>query len=144
MRKQIAVKTTTLPVPPPLAGKPVRDVVEVFRFDVDPQWVINRWSRVSTTMSDLQLEGFRVPLVTGNRLDDVAGSLTYYFDKNKRVQRITFEGHTGDARRLVAMVTGHFGFEEEPALGTILYMRRWNGNPTSVLRVCVPISRVNT
>ncbi len=30
---------------------------------------------------------------------------------------------------------GRFEFKEEPALGTTLYMRRWNGNPTSVLRV---------
>ncbi|PQO43347.1 DUF6690 family protein [Blastopirellula marina] len=117
----------------PVAGPPVQDFLEVFNFNVDSRWVTMRWPRVSTTLADLNLEGLRAPLVTGSQYDDLAGSITYYFDRDGHVQRITFQGSTGDERRLVGMLTQHFGFKHEPTLDAGLYLVKWNGDPTSVL-----------
>ncbi len=95
-------------------------------------------------MSGLTLEGLRVPLVTGTQTDDLAGSLTYYFDKQQRVRRITFHGYTGDEHELVELVAGQFGLRREPTLGAGLYLAKWNGRPTSVLRVAnAPIVRAS-
>jgi len=120
---------------PSTTGGPVTDLGEVLRFDVTPQWVKSRWSRVSTTLAEIDLEGMRVPLVTGAQVDDLAGSLTYYFDEKQVVQRITFDGFTGSERRLVDLVTKYYQFEREPALGAGLYLVKWNGKPASALRV---------
>jgi len=119
------------------AGPSVQDFTEVFRFDVTPAWVLGRWPRVSTQLPDTSVQGYRVPLVTGTREDDLAGSLTYYFNRQQKVQRIHFFGTTGDARRLVSMVVSQFGFERQPnaGAGLFLYQVKWNGKPVSELRV---------
>jgi len=115
---------------------------EAFRFDISPRWVLKRWTRVSTVRAEQDLEGLRVPLVTGTNLEDIAGSLTYYFDKQQQLRRITFSGHTGDDRRLVSLVTGQFKLRPEPALGGGMYVARWNAQPTSVLRISLaPVIR---
>ncbi|PHS18340.1 MAG: hypothetical protein COA78_02410 [Blastopirellula sp.] len=109
---------------------------EALNFEATPRWIMARWPRVSTTLADLNLEGLRVPLVTGTEVNDLAGSLTYYFDRNQRVQRITFRGQTGDDRKIIQMLTSKpFEFQREPSLGAGLYMTRWNGKPTSIFRV---------
>jgi len=118
-----------------IAGAPVGDLGEVIRFDITPSWVTGRWPRVTTTLSEVGMEGFRVPLVTGTRVDDLAGSLTYYFDHQHRLQRLTFEGFTGDDRRLTALATQVYGLQREPTLNAGMYLARWNGVPTSVLRI---------
>ena len=121
--------------PQGIAGPPSQDLGEVIRFDIPPSWVTSRWPRVTTTLAETGLEGLRVPLVTGTRVDDLAGSLTYYFDPQHRVQRLTFEGFTGDQRRLVALVTQYYGLQPEPTLHAGMYVARWNAQPTSVLRI---------
>lgn len=131
---------TTLPqvagAPAPrLEGPLVQDLGEVIRFDIAPHWISQHWSRVSTVTAERELEGLRVPLVTGSRPDDLAGSLTYYFDKQHTVQRLTFRGTTGDERRLVTLVCTRFHFKEQPSLGGGMYVTMWNGKPTSVLRI---------
>jgi len=93
-----------------IAGAPVQDFGEVLRFDVTPDWVVRRWPRVSAGLAHLELQGYRVPLVTGTAEDDLAGALTYYFNPRQQVQRITFYGTTGDTSKLVALVTSRFGF----------------------------------
>lgn len=75
---------------------------EIFRFDVTPEWVEGHWSDVSLGMADVSLTGYRVMLITGPNPADLAGSLTYYFDVDQRLQRIRFTGVTGDPRPLVA------------------------------------------
>lgn len=122
-------------VKPRLEGPPAIRLEDAFRFDITPGWVTTYWSRVTTTVADLELEGFRVPLVTGTQQDDLAGSLTYYFDKQHRMQRIAFQGSTGDPRKLVAFVTHYYELRPEPTLGAGLYLAKWNGVPKSVLRV---------
>jgi len=99
----------------PLEGSEVRDFGEVFRFDVTTGWVMSRWARVSTGMAQLQLQGYRVPLVTGTARDDLAGALTYYFGPEQQVRKITFNGTTGDATRLVRLLVGRYGFHRRLA-----------------------------
>ena len=85
-------------------------LAEVLRFDVTASWVMQHWPRVSTGLPYLQLQGYRVALVTGTRVTDLAGSLTYYFNAQQKVQRITFRGTTGDPSALVTLLTGRYGF----------------------------------
>jgi len=98
---------------------------------------MQRWERVSAGLADIDLQGYRVPLVTGTADDDLAGSLTYYFDKQQKVQRITFHGTSGNPRKLVTLLTGRYGFlrqsTDDPSL--YLYQVKWNGKPTSELRI---------
>ncbi len=91
-------------------GPAVRDMAELFRFDISAGWIMQRWSRVSTGMAQLQLQGYRVPLVTGTAPSDLAGSLTYYFNPKQQLEKITFAGSTGDASRLVQLLTRRYGF----------------------------------
>jgi hypothetical protein len=128
-------ETQLRPDAPPLVGDPVTRLDEVIRFDVSPEWVYNRWARVTTNLSEIQYEGLRVPLVTGTKVGDVAGSLTYYFDGKQQVQRITLEGVTGDSTKLIQLVTQGYEFEREDALGGSVFTTRWNGEPTGALVV---------
>ncbi|MFN0017897.1 MAG: DUF6690 family protein [Pirellulaceae bacterium] len=120
------------------AGAPTCDIPEAFRFDVSPQWITSRWPRVTTVLAESDLQGLRVPLVTGSRPDDLAGSLTYYFDKKHQVQRIFFQGNTGDERRLVAFLTQYYQMKAVPALGAGLYMTHVHGKPLSALHLTWP------
>lgn len=86
------------------------DLADVLRFDVTPDWVMHRWPWISAGLSQLQLQGYRVPLVTGTAADDVAGSLTYYFNPRQRVEQITFEGTTGDPTALLRVLISRYGF----------------------------------
>jgi hypothetical protein len=116
---------------------PVVDMAEAIRFDVTASWVLGRWPRVTAGLPDADQQGYRVPLVTGTRDDDVAGSLTYYFNKQQRCRRITLQGTTGDARRLVALVTKRFGFTQHAQSdpGLLVYQSRWNGRAMSELHI---------
>lgn len=120
---------------PSLVGAPVQDVREVLRFDISPEWVTSRFSRVGTVLADLSLEGLRVPVVTGTNAYDVAGTLTYYFDQKRKVQRVTVHGFTGDPRRLIDAMTTHYGLSHEPTLEAGVFTRRWNGHPVHFLRL---------
>ncbi len=88
---------------------PFHDMADVLRFDLTPDSVVRRWPRVSAGLAYLELQGYRVPLVTGTAEDDLAGALTYYFNPRQELERITFHGTTGNARRLVDLITSRFG-----------------------------------
>jgi hypothetical protein len=123
---------------PPLEGSEVRDFGELFRFDVTTGWIMSRWSRVSTGMSQLQLQGYRVPLVTGTAKDDLAGALTYYFGPEQRVKKITFNGTTGDATRLVKLLATQYNFQRRMANDSGLFVYEApnkEGDVHSVLRI---------
>jgi hypothetical protein len=120
---------------PTLVGTRVNDLREVMRFDISPNWVTQRFSRVTTVLADLKLEGLRVPIVTGTQVDDLAGTLTYYFDGGGKLQRVTIHGFTGDPNRLVGAMTKHYGLTREPALEAGVYTTRWNGLPVHFLRL---------
>src|SRR5688500_18560354 len=82
---------------------------EAIRFNATPEWVTSRWPRVTSVTGDTSHLGLRVPLVSGTDAADVAGSLTYYFDQEHQLQRITLLGVTGVVSRLVALAVGKFG-----------------------------------
>ncbi len=125
------------PAAPTANLPPVVDLVEAIRFDVTPPWVLGRWPRVTAGLPDADMQGYRVPLVSGTAEDDVAGSLTYYFNAHQRCVRITLQGTTGDARKLVNLVTKRFGFKQQTSdePGLYLYQVRWNGRPMSELHI---------
>jgi hypothetical protein len=127
-----------LPAVAPLEGNPIHALTEVLRFDVSPGWIIHRWPRVSSGLGDLQLQGYRVPLVTGTAESDLAGALTYYFNPQQQVQRITFRGTTGDMRNVVAVAASQFHMTRrltnDPSL--IVYEAVHSSNdPASALRI---------
>jgi hypothetical protein len=121
-----------------LEGAPVADLAEVLRFDVTPGWVISRWPRVSTGGPHLQLQGYRVPLVTGTKESDIAGSLTYYFNAQQKVQRITFHGATGDPQLLIRLLTSRHAFvrrlTNDPGL-VVFEAPQADGRRTSLLKL---------
>ncbi len=131
------------PIAPTLEGKahpgpqPL-SLDEVFRFDLTIREVLARWPRVSSSLADLQLQGYRVPLVTGPAETDLAGALTYYFNSYQQLQRITFQGTTGDGRELVQFLAGRYGFQRrltnDPSL-FVYEVPRLGGPPQSVLRL---------
>jgi hypothetical protein len=124
---------------PAVEGAAHRELADVFRFNITPNWVMGQWPRVSTGMSQIQLVGCRVTLVTGTAPDDIAGALTYYFTPQQRLQRITFQGSTGDARKLVAFLAAKFHFARHilnnPTLWRYEAPDPDGGEPQSVLQI---------
>ena len=123
----------------PRPTTPVLSLEEVLRFDVTTAWVLSKWPRVWANLAELDMQGYRVPLVTGTGDADVAGSLTYYFNAKQRMARITFFGTTGDTRRLVAFLESTYNFKriqiEEPNL-YVYQVKSWTwGSVTSELRM---------
>lgn len=114
------------------AGLPLE---RLFRFDISPQWITTHWSRVSTIITQTELQGLRVPVVTGTETHALAGVVTYYFDARDRLVRIAFQGSTGDERPLLQVVLRAFELRAEPKLGAGVYVRKWRGRPFSVLRI---------
>jgi hypothetical protein len=129
----------------------VHPMEDALRLDVTTDWVMTNWPRVSAGLAELDLQGYRVPLVSGTTEADVAGSLTYYFNAKQRLERITFFGTTGDAGKLVALLEARFAFKrsdtKEPNL--FLYqVKSWGKvqselriRPSPVVRKDVPNSR---
>jgi hypothetical protein len=110
-------------------------VEEAFRFEIQPPWVLARFPNVSTVAGDPKQLGMRVALVTGTRPDDLAGSLTYYFDQHHQLQRITFTGRTGDARRLLGALVPVHGLKSLPTTGAAHYVAGDAKKPTSQVTV---------
>jgi hypothetical protein len=96
--------------PAPLEGLPTYSLAEVLRMDVSKEWVYRRWARKSTGLAEPELFGIRVPLVSGTRMTDVAGSLTYYFNVAGQVEKIRLTGKTADTSELVNLLAGRYGF----------------------------------
>ena len=110
---------------------------EFLRFDVTPDWIQTRWPRVSTFPAEDQLTGWRVPLVSGPRTQDIHGSLTWFFDNAQRVQRIGFRGWTGDASELVAFLQQQ-GFTRQNSNGAGLFSKSSWGRNLGTLRLDHP------
>jgi Family of unknown function (DUF6690) len=119
----------TVPAPP-------TSLDDIFRFDLTAEQVMHTWPMVTTTTNQPDLKGYRVPLVTGGRPESLAGSLTYYFDKEQRLQRIVFHGTTGEPRPLIQLVVQKFQFKPDATdAGMLRYDVRRSGKPVSELRV---------
>lgn len=111
----------------PMSFNPTIELSSLFRFDITQQSITSRWDRVSTSPMDQGLHGLRVAVVTGTNSWDLHGSLTYYFDANHRVQRITFRGWTGDATRLVQTLQQQHKFRAQPTHWAGLYLAKRGG-----------------
>jgi hypothetical protein len=122
---------TTASAPPSPATSPPVPIEQAFRFDLTPQWVASRWPRVSTVLGKPKQLGMRVALVSGTRDDDIAGSLTYYFDEHHQLQRITFTGLTNDPRRLLGLLVPAGGLQSQPTTGVVHYIAGDVKRPTS-------------
>ena len=99
---------------------------------------MDTWPRVTTSLGHLSAQGYRVSLVTGTDRTDLAGSLTYFFDPKQHVDRITFQGKTGDPTRLIQHLKRQFKFARELANDPGLFL--WEapskrGDPRSYLHV---------
>ncbi len=124
---------------------------QVVRFDVSPNWVMQRFPQVTTVLSEVQLDGLRVPLITGTSPTDMAGTLSYFFDRYQRVQRIQVHSVTGDPSRFLAELQHAYQFQQQPSLGGSLYVRKWNNQPSSlvyltpapVIKADAPFARFN-
>ena len=116
---------------PLVTSPPPPTIEEVFRFDLTPQWVAGRWPRVSTVLGEPKQLGMRVALVSGTRPDDIVGSLTYYFDQHHQLQRITFNGFTGDPRRLLANIVVPYSLKSQPTTNVARYTAGDPQQPTS-------------
>jgi hypothetical protein len=119
----------------PLVGGPVRDLRDIIRFDVTPGWVAQNFGRVSTVLADVQLDGLRVPIVTGTTGSDMAGTITYYFDHQQQLRRINLQGLTGDPSGIANLMQQFYHLKPEASLGGHLYTTRWNNRITSLLHV---------
>lgn len=114
---------------------PIVSLAEILRFDITPEWVMGRFPRVSTLLSEMNLDGLRVPLITGSSPSDLAGTLTYYFDRYKRLQRVSIHASVGEPTRFMTELQQAYRLSPEPALGGHLYVIRWNGIPASIVHV---------
>jgi hypothetical protein len=122
---------------------PIVPIEQALRWEVTPAWVMSTWPRVTTHLAELDLQGYRMPLVTGTTETDIAGSLTYYFDGQQRLSKLTFNGTTGDARRLVTYLNQRHHFQRHLAKddpGLYLYQVEEDQRALSEMRIrAVPI-----
>ncbi len=118
-----------------VGGGVVNDLREVLRFDIVPGWLPQRFARVSTVTSNVQMDGLRVPLITGTQPKDIAGTLTYYFDSSQALKRINLHGLTGDPTQLANLMVQFYQLRPEQSLGGQLFTTRWNNRITSVMQI---------
>lgn len=83
-------------------GGRISDFNKIFQCGAPRSWVQRTYGDASRTVDADQQSGLRVTLVTGNELEDLAGSLTYWFDRQGKVQRIQFRGVTGNPAKLAS------------------------------------------
>ena len=123
------------------------DASTVFDFQITPEWIVAHWPAVSTGLAQLQLEGYRVPLVTGTAQHDLAGSLTYYFNAEQKAQQITFIGTTGDPRPLIGLLTSRFHLTRRLVndAGLVVYEAvHYDNQPASSLQIrLAPLAQPN-
>lgn len=119
--------------PPSLAGPRTGQLHTYFDFRITPTWVTSHWTRVSTELAEMELEGMRVPVVTGTGVDDLHGSMTYYFNNEQTLERISFYGYTGDPSKLIALVTKFHQFQPTRSLSGNFYTKLWNKQPVGAL-----------
>jgi hypothetical protein len=120
---------------PHLDGGVIGRFEDVINMNITPKWITQRWARVSKNIQSGQWEGYRVPIVTGENTDDLAGALTYYFDNQQQLQRIVFRGTTGEPQRIITMLQQTFHLTKRPTSRIGLYIKSQNRRPVSVLMI---------
>ncbi len=74
----------------------------------------------------------------GSTPQDLAGSITYYFDTQRRVQRINVHGYLSDPTALVRLVTRRYSMQRMPSAGGDLYVADIEGKKIGALRLLHP------
>ncbi len=120
---------------PHLDGGVIGRFEDVINMNITPTWITQRWARVSKNIQSGQWQGYRVPIVTGEKTDDLAGALTYYFDNQQQLQRIQFRGATGEPHRIIALLQHEFHLTKRPTSLVGLYIKSQNRRPVSALRI---------
>ena len=110
-------------------------VSDLLRFDVTPNWVMQTWNLVTSDLPDSALTGMRVPIVTGTESTDVAGSLTYYFNKSQQVERMTLHGFCEDPSAVMALAQQRFALRQFAAQGSPTYLAYFGDQPISIMRI---------
>jgi hypothetical protein len=104
-------------------------------FQATPEWITDNWRSVTNCVGELDLKGWRVPYFRNMPSDDFAGSVTYYFDRTRTVQRIVLHGYTSDATEIVQLSTNHYGMRRVPSPEGDLYLASANNQPVGGLRI---------
>ncbi|MEE2676680.1 MAG: DUF6690 family protein [Planctomycetota bacterium] len=135
-----AAKTTPDPdgLSPHLDGGIFYGIDQIINFETTPRDITNRWARISFHVKQNGLHSYRVPVVTGEERDDLAGSLTYLFNEDEELQRIEFLGYTGDASTLINVMKKKFRMTKRPSTLEALYVKSLNRLPVSALRITRP------
>ena len=135
-----AAKTTPDPdgLSPHLDGGVFYGINQIINFETTPQDITNRWARISFHVKYNGLHSYRVPVVTGEERDDLAGSLTYLFNEHEELQRIEFLGYTQDASTLINVMKKQFRMTKRPSALEALYVKSLNKLPVSALRITRP------
>ncbi len=120
---------------PTVVGPPGAPLEQLLRFDATPDWIKANWARVTTRVPNLNFEGWRVPLATGSTPQDIVGSITFFFDDHRNVQRITLHGYLGDASTVLALATQRFQMQRVPSRANELYLATIEGQTLGALRV---------
>ncbi len=103
---------------PNAVGPPGIPMEHLLSFEVTPNWVGDNWSRVTTRLAELELQGWRVPIARDDDFE-IVGSITYYFDQQRLVQRILLHGYTNDATPFVRMAMERYGMRRVPSSGDL-------------------------
>ena len=64
--------------------------------------------------------------------------MTYYFDSNKRAQKITFRGWTGNSAVLLRLLSEQYGFKPQPTQWAGLFTSQNRNGTTGVLAMKHP------
>lgn len=104
-------------------------------FEATPEWISQNWDRVTNRIGELDLHGWRVPYFRSSQHDDFAGSVTYYFDRARLVQRIVLHGYTSDAAEFVQLGTSHYRMKRVHSPEGDLYIANVEDQPIGALQL---------
>ncbi len=125
-------------------GGQISSFNRIFQCGAPRSWVQRTYDDASRTM-DQQREGLRVTLVTGDKLEDLAGSLTYWFDRQGRVERITFQGVTGNPAKLVSFAHRSHKMVARGCERDAIFVRDGKNGPLHLLHISrLPFVNVQT
>lgn len=119
-------KLAGLQIKPPSNGANI-PLPLLLSFGVTQDWIRGNWNRVSTRLGELDLQGWRVPYSGG--ADDFVGSVTYYFDRRRQVQRIILHGYTSNPGELVQLAESHYRMTRIPDPVKDVYVAVVDGQP---------------
>ena len=110
-------------------------LTHLLSFQATPEWIAQNWQGITNCAGELDLRGWRVPYFRSTREDDFAGSVTYYFDRARLVQRISLHGYTSDPSQIVQIATNHYGMRRVHSPEGDLYLASVDNQPIGGLRI---------